>query len=402
LPFKNYSNETEEFFTDGMTDALITELQKISALRVISRTSVMQYKKEPKPLSEIAEELNVDAAVEGSVLRDKDKIHITTKLIQTVSEKLLWLGEDERHPRDVLALQKDVARAIADKMKISLTPDEKANLARQNTVNPEAYELYLQGHYLMHNAFTQQSFHQSIDYFLRAIEKDSSFAQAYAGLADSYTLLANYALLPPNEVLPIAKRYAKKGLELDETLAEVHTALGYVKMTYDWDWAGAEELFERAIILNPGNSSAYGTYAWFLAAMRRFDEAIARTNKARDLNPLSMSEKAMYGERLFEAGRFDEAVEQLTNALDSDPEFSYAHWILGFVYEKQNMYVEAINHHQKAVEYSGGMTTFIASLGHAYAISGKKKKAGHLQMVCARVAIFYMWGEGGGEKFAYI
>ena len=375
LPFENYSDNAEEHFTDGMTDALITELQKISALRVISRTSVMHYKHELKPLGQIAQELNVDIVVEGSVQRDETKIRLTTKLMQTVPEKLLWLGENERHLRDVLTLQKEMARAIVEELNVNLTPDEEANLADEKTVNPEAYDQYLLGSFLMHNAFTQQSMYTSIDFFTKAIEIDSSFAQAYAGIAYTYTMLGNYALLPPKEALPLAKTYAQKALQLDEMLADVHTALGYIKMMYDWDWTGAEQAFERAILLNPGNSTAYGTYGWLLAAMKRFDEAIAIANKARDLNPLSISEKAMYGERLFEAGRYDEAIEQLTYALDSNPQFSYAHWFLGFVYEQKNMYAEAIHHHQKAVQYSDGMTTFIASLGHAYAISGQKEKA---------------------------
>lgn len=227
LPFLSFSDNTEEFFTDGMTNALITELQKISALRVISRTSVMQYKKEPKPIYKIAEELNIDVVVETSVQRDEEHIHVTTKLIQAVPEKTLWSGVYERQSQDVLTLQKEVARQVANELNINLTPVEEANLALEKTVNPEAYEDYLQGYYFLYNYFTQQSIQKGTDYFLKAIEKDSTFAQAYAGLADAYITLSNYANLPPTEALPLAKKYAQKALELDETLAEVHTALGY-------------------------------------------------------------------------------------------------------------------------------------------------------------------------------
>ena len=375
LPFKNFSNTSEQdYLTDGMTDALITELQKISGLRVISRTSVMHYKNDPKPLGQIAKELNVDVVVEASVQRDEEDVRITTKLMQTTPEQLLWSKEYERHLRDVLTMQKDVASAIASELNINLTPEEKANLAIQKTVNPEAYEDYLQGLYFTRNHWTQQSHQKSIDYFLTAIEKDSSFALAYAGLADMYAASANYALLPPQEALPLAKKYAEKALQLDGTSAEVHTALGFIKM-YDWDWVVAEESFKLAIRLNPGFSYAYTNYSWFLAARRRFDESIANANKARDLNPLSLVDKTMYGERLFEAGRYDKAIEQLTLALDSDPEYSYAHWMMGFVYEQKKIYDKAVYHHQKAVEHSGRMTSCVASLGHVYAISGQQEKA---------------------------
>ncbi len=376
LPFKNFSNNVgQDYLTDGMTDGLITELQKISALRVISRTSVMHYKKEPKPLDQIARELNVNVVIEGSVQRDEDNIRLTAKLIQAAPEKLLWLGENERHLRDVLTLQKEMARAIVEELNINLTPDEEANLAVHRTVHPEAYELYLQGHYLMNNYWAQETIQKGIAHYLSAIEIDSSFAGAYAGLAMAYTLLSNYALSPPNESFPIAKIYARKAVELDENLADAHATLGLIKGMYNWDWAGAEESLKRAIQLNPGSVLAYSNYSWFLTVTRRFDASIANADKARDLNPLSLTDKTLYGERFFEAGRVEEAIDLLTKVLDSDAKFSYAHWILGFVYEQKKMYVEAIKHHKKAVEYSGGMTTCMASLAHAYAISGKKDEA---------------------------
>jgi serine/threonine-protein kinase len=378
LPFQNFTNNTEDFFTNGMTSDLITELQKISALRVISLTSVMQYKKEPKPLYKIAEELNIDVVVETSVQRDEEHIHITTKLIQAVPEKTLWSGAYERQSQDVLTLQKEIARQVANELHINLTLAEEANLALKKTVNPEAYELYLQGHYFMNNYFTQQSIQKGIDCYLLAIEKDSTFAQAYAGLSMAYIILANYALSPPHEAFPKAKNYAKMASELDETLADVHAALGIVKMMYDWDWAGAEASFKRAITLNSGSAFAYSNYSWFLIVRRRFVESITNAEKARDLNPLSLTDKTLYAERLLEAGRYDEGIELLIKVLDSDPEFAYARWMLGIFYEQKNMLVEAVHHFQKAVDHSGGMTSIIASLGHAYAIFGKKNEANNI------------------------
>jgi serine/threonine protein kinase len=376
LPFQDFSKNVEqEYFTDGMTDALITELSKISALRVISRTSVMQYKKDPKSLAQIAKELNVDAVVEGSVLREGDKVQITARLIKTMPEKLLWADEDERDLRDVLILQKEVAKAITSEIKIALTPSEEADLAITKIVNPEAFELYLQGRYLMSNSGTPASIQKSINYFLKALEIDSSYALAYAGFAEAYTLFGNYAMLPPNEALPNAKRYAIKALEIDETLVEAHTTLGYIKMIFDWDWTGAEGSIKRAIRLNPGYGYAYTLYAWYTAVMGRFEESIAHAKQALDLDPLSVGEKAFLGERLFEAGRYDEAVAQLKKAMNDDASFYYAHWILGFVYEQKKMYVEAITEFKKAVEYSEEWSTCIASLGHAYAISGKTNDA---------------------------
>jgi tetratricopeptide (TPR) repeat protein len=355
-----------------MTDALITELQKISALRVISRTSVMQYKKEPKPLSQIAKELNVDAVIEGSLQGDQDTIHLTTRLIQTVPEKLLWMGEDERHRGEILTLQKNIARAIANELDINLTPEEAANLTRTKTVNPEAYELYLKGNYYVLDHPTIQASQIGIEYYLKALEIDSSFAQVYAALADAYMSLGNMGIAAPNEVLPIAKKYAQKAFELDESLAEVHAALGYIKM-HEWDWQGAEESMERAIKLNPGWSFGYANHSWIMAVLGRFDKSIASAVKVQDLNPLSPG--TMIGERLYEAGRYDEAIKQLKKTLDSDPLSAYAHWFLGFTYEQKQMYDEAIHHHKKAVDYSGGMASNMASLGHAYAMSGKKDEA---------------------------
>ena len=290
LPLENLSGDaSQNYFADGMTDELITDLAQISALRVISRTSVMVYKGARKPLPQIAHELNVDAVVEGTVLRSGDQVRITAQLIEASTDKHLWSQSYEGELRDTLALQSRVASAIADQIRISLTPQEQAALKSVKVVNPEAYESYLKGRYFW-NKRTADSLKAALAYFNQAIEQDPKFAQAYSGLADTYALLGDwqYAVMRPKEAFPKAKAAAIKALELDSTLGEAHNSLAFVLDAFDWNLDAAGKEFRRAIELNPGYATAHHWYAWHLSLLGRFDEAITEMRKAENLDPLSL------------------------------------------------------------------------------------------------------------------
>jgi TolB-like protein len=275
LPLEILSGDPEqEYFSDGMTEALITDLAQISALKVISRTSVMQYKGAKKPLPEIAKALNVDAVVEGSVQHFGDRVKITAQLIEAATDRHIWAKSYEREPRDILALQNELARAIANEIQIKLTPQEQARLASTRQVSPEAHEAYLKGLYYW-NQLTEEGIKKSIEYFQQAIAMDPTHAPAYARLAFSYTLLASLNLILPNEGYPQARVAAMKALEINEENTEAHAALGFTKYLFDWDWAEAEREFKRAIALNPNNEAAHHVYALYLAGMGRLDEATA-------------------------------------------------------------------------------------------------------------------------------
>jgi TolB-like protein len=271
LPLENLSADaSQSYFADGMTDELITDLAQISALRVISRTSVMVYKGARKPLPQIAHELNVDAVVEGTVLRSGDQVRITAQLIEAATDKHLWSQSYEGELRDTLALQNTVARAIADQIRVNLTPQEQAALKNVKVVNPQAYESYLKGRYFW-NKRTADGLKVALAYFNQAIEEDPKYAQAYSGLADTYALLGDwqYAVMTPKEAFPKAKAAAIKALELDSTLGEAHNSLAFVLDGFDWDFDAAGKEFRLAIELNPGYATAHHWYAWHLSLLGR-------------------------------------------------------------------------------------------------------------------------------------
>src|SRR5438046_6338633 len=308
LPLDNLSGDaSQDYFAVGMTDELITDLAQIRALRVISRTSVMAYKHARKPLPEIARELNVDAVVEGTVLRSGDRVRITAQLIEASTDKHLWSQSYEGEMRDTLALQNKVARAIADQIRINLNPQEQAALKHVKVVTPQSYEAYLKGRYFW-NKRTADGLKAALGYFDQAIKKDANYAQAYAGLADSYALMGDweYGVLAPKEALPRAKAAAIKALELDNTLGEAHTSLAFTLDSFDWDWGSAESEFKRALDLNPGYATAHQWYSWHLIEMGRNSEAIAEMRKAENLDPLSLIIGADMADVLLIARRYDE------------------------------------------------------------------------------------------------
>jgi TolB-like protein/DNA-binding winged helix-turn-helix (wHTH) protein/Tfp pilus assembly protein PilF len=377
LPLDNLSGEaSQNYFADGMTDELITDLAQISALRVISRTSVMVYKGARKPLPQIARELNVDAVVEGTVLRSGDRVRITAQLIEASTDKHLWSQSYEGDLRDTLTLQKKVARAIADQIRINLTPREEAALKSVKVVNPEAYESYLKGRYFW-NKRSADGLKAALAYFKQAIEEDPKYAQAYSGLADTYALLGDwqYAVMTPKEAFPQAKAAAIKALELDSTLGEAHNSLAFVLDGFDWDFDSAGKEFQRAIELNPGYASAHHWYAWHLSLLGRYDEAIAEMRKAENLDPLSLIINADLAELLVLAHSDDESVRQSRKTIEMDPNFALAHNQLAQAYLQKQMYAEAVAELKTAVQLSGGSPAFIANLARGYVASGKRNEA---------------------------
>jgi len=377
LPFESLSNDaSQDYFADGMTDELISDLGQISALRVISRTSVMPYKRARKSLPQIARELSVDAVVEGTVLRSGDQVRITAQLIEASTDKHLWSQSYEGELRDTLALQNKVARAIAEQIRINVNPREQAALKSAKAVNPEAYVSYLKGRYFW-NKRTADGLKAALAYFDQAIEEDPKYAEAYSGLADTYALLGDwqYAVMTAKEALPKAKAAAIRALELDSTLGEAHNSLAFCLDGFDWDFEGAGKEFRRAIELNPGYATAHHWYAWHLSLLGRYDEAIAEMRKAENLDPLSLIINTDLAELLALAHSYDESIRQSLKTIEMDPSFALAHNQLAEAYLQKHMYEEAVAELQKAVELSGGSPNCTANLARAYAASGRKAAA---------------------------
>jgi TolB-like protein/DNA-binding winged helix-turn-helix (wHTH) protein/Tfp pilus assembly protein PilF len=377
LPLDNLSGDpSQNYFADGMTDELITDLAQISALRVISRTSVMVYKGARKPLPQIARELNVDAVVEGTVLHSGDHVRITAQLIEASTDRHLWSQSYESELRDTLALQNKVAAAIADQIRINLTPREQAALKNAEVVNPEAYESYLKGRYFW-NKRTADGLKVALAYFNQAIEQDPNYAQAYSGLADTYALLGDwqYAAMTPKEAFPKAKAAAIKALELDSRLGEAHNSLAFVLDGFDWDLNSGGNEFRRAIELAPGYATAHHWYAWHLSLLGRYDPAIAEMRKAQNLDPLSLIINADLAELLVVAHSYDESILQSRKTIEMDPNFALAHNQLAQAYLQKHMYDEAIAELTKAIKLSGGSPAFIANLARAYVATGKRSEA---------------------------
>jgi TolB-like protein/Tfp pilus assembly protein PilF len=373
LPLQNLSRDPEqEYFSDGMTDELITNLARIGALRVISRTSAMSYKGTKKPLSAVARELGVDAIIEGSVMRSGEKVRITAQLIHGATDRHLWAESYQRDLRDVLSMQSEVARVIAGEIAAKITPQEEKRLAAARPVNPEAHELYLKGRYEL-NKQTEASLRKAIEDFRKAIEKDPGFAPAYAGLADSYSFLrSTYAA--PKDVMPQAREAARKALELDDTLAEAHVSMGLTLFFYDFDWAGAEKELKRAIGLKPNLADAHDAYATFLAGMNRSAEAVAEIERARRLDPLSLLILSDAAWVFYCVRQYDRAIEESRKAIELDPNFWPGHTFLGLAYEKMGRFSEAVAELEKARKLDDSPTIY-EMLGGAYAAWGKKEEA---------------------------
>lgn len=358
LPLENLSGDpSQEYFADGITEALITDVGKLGALRVISRTSVMQYKGSRKALPEIARELNVDALIEGAVLRSGDRVRVTAQLIRAAPEKHLWAESYERDLRDILVLQSDVARAIANQVQIRLSPQNQIRLASRRQVNPEAYEAYLKGLY-EGKEWVEEGTKKSIEYFEQAIHKDPTYAEAWAGLAWAYARSANFNWSPRQMAYLKAKQAALRALELDETLPQAHTSLAYL-MRAEWAWAASWKEFQRALALDPNDAEAHQRYGFHLMYMGRLDESIPEMKRALELDPLAVNKHNSLGAALYLAGRYDEALEQFRQTPDPDVNSEVRHRRMATIYERKGMEKEAL-----------------AELLTALRLGGKKELAG--------------------------
>jgi TolB-like protein/tetratricopeptide (TPR) repeat protein len=374
LPLENFSgNPEQDYLADGMTEALISQLAEIHGLRVISRTSVMQFKGTRKPLPAIGKQLNVDAVIEGSVQREGDKIRISVQLIRTDTDEHMWAGTYDRELQNVLALQSEVARGIASHVesKVSGLPGGSPVIVR--TVAPEVYEAYLKGRYAL-NKDDRAGLEEALRYFQAAVDADPKFAPAYAGIAAAYDEFGTvYIGMPPGEARPKTLLAARKALELDPELTEAHVALAAV-LQREWHWAESEAEYSRAIELSPSDASAHSGLAAWLLCQGRMDEALAQARRAQEFDPLSI-DNLQIGWILFHARRYDDAIRELRTAVALRPEDPSALWYLGFALIGAEQFDEAIRTLEKAVALTDRSSAVLGVLVRAYARGGRRADA---------------------------
>ncbi len=372
LPLSNLTGDPrQDYFADGMTDALITDLANIRAIKVISRTSVMQYKDVKKPLPEIARALGVDGILEGSVQRSGQRVRITAQLIRAPTDTHLWAESYERDTRDVLTLQGEIAQAVAREIKVALSPEESTHLTHSRPVNPAAYELYLQGQYHYYK-WRSEDFQKAIAYFEKAISADPHWAPPYAALANSYGWLWINGAVPPTEALPRFSAALKTALEIDNTLPEAHYTMAAAAFYYRWDWEEADREFRQALSLDPGLGEARFEYAWFLACMGRLPEGVAEAQRAVERDPLSVSANLALSSIYALSRQDDRAIAQLHRVIEIDPKDARGREFLAGIYEDKQMYAEALDELHKAMSLRGASPAELASLEQAYEQSGPK------------------------------
>ena len=375
LPLENLSkDEAQDYFADGMTDAILTRLAKIKALKVISYSG---GKGPRESTAAIARRLHVDAAIEGSVMSAGDRVRISARLIKTGSGEHLWAEEYEGDLRNVLAIQGEVARAVAHEIQVKATPQEEGRLTKSHPIDPEAYHAFLKGRYYASQR-SGEGLLKSLGYFQQAIQKDPSYALAYSGSADAYALLGSsgYDVLPPLEAKAKAATLVAQALKLDDTLPEAHTSLGYLKLSYDWDFAAAEREFKRAIDLNPGYPTAHHWYAHYLLSKGQMDQALVEMKRAQELEPLSLILNTGVGWCLYYARRYDEAIEQFRDVFQMEPNFVPAQFALAMTYMQKGSTREAIAEWQKLnTAYAGHVPLPLAGLGVAQANAGNRREA---------------------------
>jgi eukaryotic-like serine/threonine-protein kinase len=375
LPLESLSSDSsQEYLAVGMTDELITNLAQLGALRVIARTSVMRYKGSKKTLPEIAHELHVDALVAGTVQRVGDRVRVGAQLIPAVGDQAVWANSYAGDVRDILALQSQVAQAIAQQIRVAVTPAERVRLTTVRQVDPRAYEAYVRGRYFLGKR-TKADFQRAVDYFMGAINADPTYAAAYSGLADSYNMLGYYTVLAPKEAYPKALSAARKALELDSTLADAHASLAWALQMFTWDWPVAGREYRRAIELNPGYVTGHAWYGTYLAAMGQHDQAIAEGKRAQELDPLSLITSAALARPFYNARRYDEAIAQSKKTFEIDPRYHRAFYWLGLAYEQKSMFDQAVAAFHQAIIYSDSVPLYVAAAGHAYAAAGRRPQA---------------------------
>jgi adenylate cyclase len=378
LPLANFSNNPQdEYFADGLTEELISSLSKIRGLSVIARTSVMKYKEAPdKDVTDIGKELRVGTVLEGSVRKFRNKVRITVQLIDVATQEHLWSMDYDRELQDIFTIQSEIAQNVADELEVRLVSEEKYQLTKNSTDNMAAFQEYLIGKYFL-NKKTAESIQSAVSHFKTAIEKDPGFALPYASLAYCYTLIgvAGYGNVPKEFAESEAKKAIAKALEIDESLAEAHAALGYIKFRIDWDWQGAEKEFKRAIALKPGYATAHEWYALFLAVHARLDEALREIQKAKELDPLSPSVNTGMARIYHFRNEMDLALDQINKTLELDPNYAEAYFTRGMTFYKMKNYEKAIPELEKGIQLSGRRPVIVGLLGSAYLKHGNKEKA---------------------------
>jgi len=387
LAFENMSDDPgQEYFSDGISEELLNLLAQNPELAVISRSSSFSFKGKDVAVPEIARQLNVAHVLEGSVRKAGNRVRITAQLIEVSSDSHLWSESYDRELDDIFAIQEDIARVIARELLAHFRGFESRQISTRNPeaydiyfkgrhpANPEVYEAYLKGRYHL-NKWTVEGFAKGLEYFQQAVDMDPNYALAHAGLAESYSTLGLFGVLPLEEAYPKSKAIVMKALELDDTLAEAHSSLADVKFFYDWDWEGAEREYKRAIELNPGYAIARNNYAFYLTALTRHDDALAEIKRARELNPISLVINSDLGWAYYFARQYDQSILQFQRALQLDPNLVISHFALGHVYLQKEMFVKSVAAFQKAVSLSPGDLESMAGLGHAYAVVGRREDA---------------------------
>jgi len=376
LPLKNLSGDAgQDYFADGMTEELIGRMAAIPGLRVVSRTSAMQFKDTHLSVPEIARQLHVDAVLEGSVVKEGDRVRVNAQLIRGATDEHLWAQEYDRQEQSIVTLQEDVARTIAREINITLTPQQQARLSKTTLIDPAVHESYLKGRYYL-NQRTQEALDKSIGYFQEAVAKDPSYAMAYCGLADAYALLGFRGDVPQRDSLALGKAAALKAIGLDPTLADPHESLAFILETHEWNWALAQQEYKRALELNPGDARAHHWYAGYLTYVGRVDEGIEEEKLARDLDPLSLPINNALAGRFLVARRYDEAQQYLREVMQMDPRYAAAHQTMGWLYLNTGKKDEAIREFEEAVRLSSDKDLdFELDLGFAYAAAGRRQQA---------------------------
>ena len=375
LPFENASGDPEhEYLSDGITGSLINILATLPKLRVMAQSTVFRYKGREIDPQVIGRELNVRAVLTGRMMQSRGSLRIGAELVDVATGTQLWGAQYNRQPGDIFVVQDDISNEISEKLRLQLTRAEKKRLVRRHTENAEAYRLYLKGRHHW-NRWTEEGFHKAIEYFQQAIDKDSSYALAYTGLADSYVLLGWNSYLPPKEAFPKGKAAAMTALQLDPDLAEAHTPLAALLWLYDWQWEEAQTEFKRSLELGPNYATANHWYAEYVMTMGRHGESMARMKNGQELDPLSLIINVAVGWGLYHARRYDEAIEQLRRTVELDPNYPVTYWILGLLLRKTGCYEPAIAEGEKGVKLSGGSPLMRAALAHTFGTAGRRKEA---------------------------
>jgi eukaryotic-like serine/threonine-protein kinase len=394
------------WLSDGITESIINDLSHVPNLKVIARSSVFRYKGQDIDPQRAGSELKVRAVVTGRIVQIGDTLSIQTELVDVQNQTQLWGEKYRRKITDIIDLPEDISREISEGLKLELSGETKQQLVKRYTANPQAYELYWKGRYHW-NQRKPEDINQAIKYFQDAIKLDPQYALAYSGLADCY-VLGSVLQMPPKEAMPLAMDAARRALSIDDQLAEAHTSLAKIKLSYEWDWPGAESEFKKAIQLNPGYATAHQWYGVYLSEMGRHDESIRERMTAQELDPLSLSITTGLGRALFWARRYDDSIQQLQSAMPKDPNYGDTYWSLGLAYEQKRMYPEAIAAFQKAVDLSKvseaneGKPEMLAALGHAYALGGKQSDAKAMIDKLAKLAASHTYVSSYGVSLIYV